>query len=214
MVLSLWVALLALVVITPPGIALALVQARRHYRLKTLVEFLVLLPMILPPTVVGFFLVFLLGRKGALGQLLESGLGLRLIFTPGAAVVASCVVSFPIVVRTAQAAFEAVPVELEEVGRSMGLGPLKTFFRVTLPMAWRGVVAALVLAFARAIAEFGATLMFAGNIPGRTNTMPLEIFAAYQAGDDARALSYVLVMTGIAVAVVLVTSRLGRRRAA
>ena len=103
---------------------------------------------------------------------------MRLVFSPAAAVIASAVVALPLLVKTAQPAFEAVPRELERVGRSLGLAPAAVFFRVTLPSAWRGVVAAAVLGFARAIGEFGATLMFAGNIPGRTNTMPLEIYAA------------------------------------
>jgi molybdate transport system permease protein len=168
--------------------------------------------------VVGFFLVVLFGRNGWLGGALEHGLGVRLMFTQSAAVIASCVVALPILVKTAQPAIEAVPRELEAVGRSLGLGPLlgplALFFRVTLPSAWRGVVAGLVLAFARAIGEFGATLMFAGNIPGRTNTMPLEIFAAYQSGDDARALVYVAALTGLSAVVVLVAARLSPREAA
>ena len=142
------------------------------------------------------------------------GLGVRLVFTPAAAVIASCVVALPILVKTAQPAIEAVPAELEQVARSLGLSPIALAFRVTLPSAWRGVVAALVLAFARAVGEFGATLMFAGNIPGRTNTMPLEIFAAYQAGEDARALGYVLVLTGLSCGVVLAAARLGQTRGA
>src|SRR6201999_3434718 len=119
------------------------------------------------------------------------------------AVIASAVVALPILVKTAQPAIEAVPVELEAVGRSLGLGPWAVFLRVTLPSAWRGVLAAVVLAFARALGEFGATLMFAGNIPGRTNTMPIEIFAAFQAGDDRRAAVYVAVLTALSVVVVL-----------
>ncbi len=162
----------------------------------------------LPPSVIGFFLVVLLGRRGVLGQWLETLFDVRLVFTPGAAVVASCTVALPMLVKTAQPAIEAVPAELEKVGRSLGLGPLLLFFRVTLPSAWRGVLAAIVLAFARAIGEFGATLMFAGNIPGRTNTMPLEIFAAYQAGADARALVYVVVLTLLSLGVVSLASRL------
>ena len=209
--LSLRVAGLALLVVAPVGIGLAWVQARRRYRLRGLVDAAILLPLVLPPSVVGFFLVVVFGRRGAVGRWLESALDLRLVFTPAAAVIASCVVALPLLVKTAQPALEAVPPELEKVGRSLGLGPLALFFRVTLPSAWRGVAAAVVLAFARAVGEFGATLMFAGNIPGRTNTMPLEIFAAYQAGEDARALLYVGVLTAISAAVVLVASVLAPR---
>jgi molybdate transport system permease protein len=208
--LSLRIAAIALAVMAPLGIALAFVQARRRYVLRRLVDAVVLLPLVLPPSVVGFFLVVVFGQRGALGRLLDA-VGIRLVFTPTAAVMASAVVALPILVKTAQPAIEAVPVELEAVGRSLGLGPLAVFLRVTLPSAWRGVLAAVVLGFARALGEFGATLMFAGNIPGRTNTMPIEIFAAFQAGDDRRAALYVGVLTGLSVVVVLAAARLGPR---
>lgn len=211
--LSLRVATIALLLVAPVGIAIAWVQARRRYLLRAVVDALVLLPLVLPPSVVGFFLVILFGRRGLAGQWLET-LNLRLVFSPAAAVLASSVVALPILVKTAQPAIEAVPVDLENVGRSLGLAPIPLFFRVTLPSAWRGVLAALVLAFARALGEFGATIMFAGNIPGRTNTMPLEIFAAYQAGDDRRAAAYVTVLTAISVLVVFLAARLSPRESA
>ena len=210
-VLSLRVAALALVFVGPIGLAIAWLQARRRYVLRSLVDALVLLPLVLPPSVVGFFLVVLFGRRGVLGAWLDAELSLRVVFSPAAAVIASAVVALPILVKTAQPALEAVSSELEDVGRSLGLSPLPLFFRVTLPSAWRGVLAALVLAFARAIGEFGATIMFAGNIPGRTNTMPLEIFAAYQGGDDRRAGIYVAVLTVISIVVVAAAARLSPR---
>lgn len=209
--LSLRVAAIALAFVAPAGIALAFVQARRRYLLRSLVDALVLLPLVLPPSVVGFVLVLLFGRHGPLGRLLEAALGVRLVFTPVAAVIASAVVALPILVKTAQPALEAVPPELEDVARTLGLSPLAVFLRVTLPVAWRGVLAATVLGFARALGEFGATLMFAGNIPGRTNTMPLEIFAAYQAGDDRRAALYVAVLSALSILVVVVAARLSPR---
>jgi molybdate transport system permease protein len=205
--LSLRIALLALLVVTPIGLVVAWIQARKRYPGRSIVDVLILLPLVLPPSVVGYVLVVTLGRSGPIGRFLESALGLRLVFSQTAAVIASCVVAFPLLVKTAQPAIEAVPRELEAVARSLGLGPIALFFRVTLPVAWRGIVAALALAFARAIGEFGATLMFAGNVPGRTNTMPLEIFAAYQGGDDDRALVYVLVLTMISVVVVVIAGR-------
>ncbi len=211
--LSLRVAGASLALAAPFGIALAWVQARKRYPLRSLVDAAVLLPLVLPPSVVGFFLVVLLGRRGFIGHWLDEVWGIRLVFTPAGAVVASCVVALPILVKTAQPAIEAVPLDLERVGRTLGLSPLALFFRVTLPSAWRGVTAALVLGFARALGEFGATLMFAGNIPGRTNTMPLETFAAYQAGDDRRAMIYVVILTGMSIAVVLAAARLGPRDA-
>ncbi|HCP47918.1 MAG TPA: molybdate ABC transporter permease subunit, partial [Deltaproteobacteria bacterium] len=127
---------------------------------------------------------------------------------PTAAVLASAIVALPLLVKTAQPAIENVPVELEQVASSLGLSPVALFFRVTLPAAWRGILAALVLAFARALGEFGATLMFAGHIPGKTNTMPLEIFAAYQSGNDSLALTYVVVLTGLSLLVVTVAARM------
>jgi molybdate transport system permease protein len=209
--LSLRVAATALAFVAPLGIAVAFAQARRRYPLQKLVDALVLLPLVLPPSVVGFLLVLVFGRRGPIGHALESALGVRVVFTPLAAVIASAVVAFPVLVKTAQPAIEAVPVELEAVARSLGLRPVEVFFRVTLPAAWRGVLAATVLGFARALGEFGATLMFAGNIPGRTNTMPIEIFTAYQGGDDARALLYVEVLSALSLAVVLLAARLGPR---
>lgn len=209
--LSLRIATLALLLVTPFGIGVALLQARRRYPLRSLVDALILLPLVLPPSVVGFFLVLLFGRRGPIGRWLEAAFDLRLVFSPAAAVLASSVVAFPMLVKAAQPAFEAVPRELEAVGRSLGLGPTALFFRVTLPSAWRGVLAGVVLAFARAVGEFGATLMFSGNIPGRTNTMPIEIFAAFQAGDDRRAALYVAVLSALSGLVVLVAARLSPR---
>ena len=206
--LSLRVGLAALLLVAPLGMALAVLQARARYPGRSLVDAVILLPLILPPSVVGFGLVLGLGRESFLGHGLEACCGLRLIFSPAAAVVASAVVSLPILVKTAQPAIEAVPNELEKVGRSLGLAAPALFVRVIVPCAWRGIAAALVLAFARAVGEFGATLMFAGHIPGRTNTMPLEIYAAYQAGDEVRALLYVAVLGGLSLAVVLVASQL------
>ena len=209
--LSLRVAMLAVALVGPPGLALAWLQARRRYPGRSLVDALVLLPLVLPPTVVGYFLIVAFGRRGPLGRALEALFDVRVVFTPAAAVMASAVVALPLLVKTAQPAFEAVPSELEEVGRSLGLGPLALFLRVALPAAWQGVAAGLVLAFARAVGEFGATLMFAGNIPGHTNTMPLELYAAWQAGDDARALLYVVVLSLVSLAVVLLAPRLAPR---
>ncbi len=211
--LSLRVATTALILVAPIGIALAWTQARKTYRLRAVVDAAILLPLVLPPSVIGYFLVVIFGRRGPIGQWLGETFDVRLIFTPNAAIVAAAVVALPMLVKTAQPAIESVPRDLEAVGRSLGLGPLAVFFRITLPSAWRGIVAGIVLGFARAVGEFGATLMFAGNIPGRTNTMPLEIFAAYQAGDDRRALLYVATLVAISCLVVLVATRLNPREA-
>ncbi|MGB5814507.1 MAG: molybdate ABC transporter permease subunit [Thermoanaerobaculia bacterium] len=209
--LSLRVATMALLLVAPVGIALAWIQSKYRYPFRGLVDALILLPLVLPPSVVGYLLVVVLGRQGWIGSWLETAFDLRLVFTPTAAVIASSIVALPLLVKTAQPVFEGIPRELEDVGRSLGLSPWALFFRVSLPVAWRGVVAGLVLAFARGIGEFGATLMFAGNIPGRTNTMPLEIFAAYQLGDDRRALIYVAVLIAFSGLVVWAASRLAPR---
>jgi molybdate transport system permease protein len=210
--LSLRVAVVALVIVAPLGIWLSWVQANKRYKLRGVVDALILLPMVLPPSVIGFFLVVVFGRRGFAGRLLDDAFGVRLIFTSSAAVLAAAIVALPIMVKTAQPAFESVPRELLSVGRSLGLGPLALFFRVTLRFAWRGVTTGVVLAFVRAAGEFGATLMFAGNIPGKTNTMPLEIFAAYQAGEDERALLYVVVLTVVSSLTVLLASQIAPRR--
>ncbi|MBM4358382.1 MAG: molybdate ABC transporter permease subunit [Deltaproteobacteria bacterium] len=192
--LSLRVGVLALAVTAPLGIGLAWLQASRAHRFRGLVDALVLAPMVLPPSVIGFFLVWGLGRRGPVGGWLERA-GVRLIFTPWAAVIASSIVALPVLVKAAQPAMEAVPQELVLVARTLGLAPFEVFRRVVLRGAWRGVATGLLLAFVRAIGEFGATLMFAGNIPGRTDTMPIAIWGAYQAGNDDRALGYVAVLT-------------------
>lgn len=210
--LSLRVALLAMLIATPVGLFLAWIQSRFRYRGRALVDGLILLPLVLPPSVIGFYLVMVLGsRSGVIGGPLKDWFGIQLSFTPAAAVIASAVVALPLVAKTAQPALEAVPRDLLRVGSSLGLGPLPLFFRVSLPYAWRGILAGLVLAFARAVGEFGATLMFAGNIEGKTNTMALDIYASYQAGNDARAAGYVLILTLSSFAVVVLASMLTPR---
>jgi molybdate transport system permease protein len=211
-VLSLKVGVLAIAVAAPLGIGLAWMQAVSVYRFKSVVDAVILLPLVLPPSVVGFFLIVLFGVEGVIGSWLLHFFDLRLGFSQIAVVMASATVALPLIVKTAQPALEAVPGELLDVGRTLGLGRVGLFWRVVLPLAWRGVVAATVLGFARGIGEFGATLMFAGNIPGLTNTLPLEIYTAYQRGDDSTALIYVLTMTVLSCAVVLLASQLTSTR--
>jgi molybdate transport system permease protein len=195
----------------PLGIALAWLQARHRYALRTVVDALILLPLVLPPSVVGYFLVTTFGRHGAAGNLISRAFDVSLIFTPTAAVLASTFVALPLVAKTAQPAFEGVPRELEDVASTLGLGPLRLFLCVSVPVAWRGILAGLALGFARAAGEFGATLMFAGDIPGKTNTMPVEIFESYRAGQDARALVYVVILTGVSIFVALLAAHFGPR---
>jgi molybdate transport system permease protein len=210
--LSVRIALTSVLLVTPVGVVIAHHLVRSKSPRRWVLEGLVMLPLVLPPTVVGFLLVLLLGRRGVVGVWLEEVLAVRLTFTPLAAIIASAVVALPIVVKTSQAALESVPEELSSVARVLGLHPIEVFFRVVVPASWRGLLAATVLAFARALGEFGATLMFAGNIPGQTNTMPLEIFAAYQSGDDSRAMVYVLILCAMSTTVVWFGTRLSARR--
>lgn len=209
--LSLRVALLAVLIAGPLGLALAWLQQRVRYPGRGWVDALIMLPLVLPPSVVGYVLVLGFGRSGPLGPALESILGGPLIFTSTAAVLAAAIVALPLMVKATEPALAAVPRDQEEVAMTLGLSPWRVFWRVTFPHARWGVAAGLVLAFARALGEFGATLMFAGNIPGQTNTMPLELYAAYQSGDDPRALFYVIVMIALSMAVVFVSGRLAPR---
>lgn len=209
--LSLQVSLLAVLIAGPAGLGLAWLQQRTRYPGQAWVDALIMLPLVLPPSVVGYVLVLTFGRSGALGQALEAVLGGPLIFSSSAAVIAAAIVALPLMVKATEPALAAVPRDHEEVAMTLGLSPWQVFWRVTLPHARRGVAAGLVLAFARALGEFGATLMFAGNIPGRTNTMPLELYAAYQSGSDEQALFYVVVMVALSVAVVYASGRLANR---
>ncbi len=209
--LSLRVALISSCVVAPIGIFIAAIQARSKHPLRVLVDALIQIPLVLPPSVVGFLLVLLLGRRGPVGSILERVFDARVVFSPAGAVIASSVVALPMLVKTLEPALLAVPKDLEDVARTLGLGPVELFFRVSLRSAWRGLVAALALSFARAAGEFGATLMLAGNIPGKTNTMPLEIFAAYQSGDDPRAFLYVAVLCALSVIVAAAAARAAPR---
>jgi len=209
--LSLQVATAALLIVAPLGLAIAYVQTRRRSRWATLLDGAVLLPLVLPPSVLGFVLVTSLGRGSALGRWLEDDLGLRVVFTPVGAVIAAALVALPLMVKAAQPALASVPRELEDVGRTLGLTPWAVFFRITVRQAWPGLVAGGVLAFARALGEFGATLMLAGMIPGETNTMALEIYASWEMGDTERAGQYVLLLTALSLVVVLVAARLSPR---
>jgi molybdate transport system permease protein len=162
---------------------------------KTLVETLLTLPLVLPPTVVGFYLLRLFGRGTAVGLWINDRVGLRLLFTWQGAAVAAGVMALPLFVRTATAAFASVDRELLEAARTLGAGERVLLTEVIVPLSYRGLLAGLTLAFARALGEFGATLMVAGNIPGRTQTLPLALYADVQAGKNQEALIYTLILT-------------------
>lgn len=209
--LSLRVALLATAIVLPLGIVIAHVQARTRYAGHALVETLIIMPLVLPPTVTGFYLVMLLGHDGWLGGPIHELTGASIMFTFWACVVAAGTMALAVVVRTVKAAFEALDPAYEEIAYTLGSRSLDAFLRVRLPLVRKAVLAAGILAFARALGEFGATMMLAGNVPGRTNTMPIEVFSAYLAGDDRRAHLFVGLLTLTSAAVVVVTERLAQR---
>ena len=204
-------ALLATALVLVPGVAAAFFLARYRGPGKGALDTLLSLPLVLPPTVVGFFLLELLGRNRPLGAWL-SQLGIEIVFTWKAVVLATAVMSFPLLVRSARTAFEEVDPRLVGLARTLGAGPFAAFFRVALPLAWRGVLAGAVLAFSRALGEFGATIMIAGNIPGRTQTLALAIFHDVQVGRDDRAVGLAAVTVGLAFAALWTTEWIAVRR--
>jgi molybdate transport system permease protein len=206
--LSLQVVAVATLLIATIGLGVALWLARSHFRGKTLVETLILLPMVLPPSVVGYYLLIALGR----GSPLVEWLGWRVLFTWQAAVIASTVVGLPLMILAAQSAIASVDPLLENAARVLGSSEPEVLWRVTLPLARRGILAGLILGSARALGEFGATLMVAGNIPGRTQTLPLAIYDAVLNQNYALANQMVLLMTAIAFLALLLSRRLERPR--
>jgi molybdate transport system permease protein len=196
-----------------PGVAAALLLARYRGPGRGALDTLLSLPLVLPPTAVGLVLLDLLGRQRPLGSWLAEH-GIEIVFTWKAVVLASAVMSFPLLVRSARTAFEEVDPRLVGLARTLGCGPLAAFLRVTLPLAWRGVLAGAVLAFSRALGEFGATIMVAGNIPGRTQTLALAIFQDVQTGHDQRAFALAAWTVALAFAALWTAEWIARRRAA
>lgn len=193
------------------GVALGALLARRRFPGRELLDTVFTLPLVLPPTVLGYYLLVLVGRNGPLGAWLKDSFGINLVFTWQAAVIAAAVASFPLVFKPARAAFEGVDRQLEQAARTLGVSEVALFFRVSLPLAWRGILAGLLLAFARAMGEFGATIMVAGSIPGQTQTLSIAIYEAVQAGNDGRANVLVLVSSLVCIAVLLLAARLAGR---
>lgn len=201
--LSLRVGFGALLLVAAVGVPLALVVARRAFPGRELLDALLVLPLVLPPVVTGLALLWLLGRRGPIGGWLESALGVSLVFTLTAATLAAAVVSFPLLYQSARAAFAGVDPRLEDAARTLGAGEWRVFRTVTLPLAWPGVAAGAVLTLARALGEFGATVMVAGSLPGETLTAPLAIYAYAEAGDLRSAGAYALLLAGVSVIVVV-----------
>jgi len=202
----------ATLIVLPFGVALAWLLARRRFPGRALVETLVSLPLVMPPVATGLILLMLLSRRGAIGGWLER-LGIEIVFTWKAVVLAMAIMGLPLLVRTARAAIESVDRDLEKAAWTLGRSEWRTALEVTLPLARNGILAGLVLAFARALGEFGATLMLAGNIPGRTATVPLAIYTAVQTGEETTAVALVAILTMLSCVVLVVAGRLGARAA-
>jgi molybdate transport system permease protein len=198
------------------AVSAAFILARCKFPGRNFCEAVLTLPMVLPPTVLGYYLLVLLGRKSWIGSWLDESFGINLIFTWQAAVLAAFIVAFPLVLKPARAAFEEVDVQFEQAAKVLGLSNIAIFFRVTLPLAWRGVLAGLLLGFARALGEFGATLMIAGSIPGKTQTLSIAVYEAVQAGEDNKATILVVITSVVCISVLLiasyVTTRKGHRK--
>ncbi len=210
--LSLKVASCATLISLILGVGTGYCLARYRFIGRNFLDTLLTLPMVLPPTVLGYYLLVLFGRKSNFGRWLNDTLGIELIFTWQGAVVAASIVAFPLVFKPARAAFEDVDAQLEQAARLLGLSEISIFFRVTLPLAWRGILAGALLAFARALGEFGATLMIAGSIPGKTQTLSIAIYEAVQAGRHDTANILVIITSSICICVLMLAGYFSPRR--
>jgi molybdate transport system permease protein len=212
--LSLKVALWATLLDVVCGVAFGYLLARCRFPGRDMLDALLTLPMVMPPTVLGYYLLVLIGRNGPIGHWLQQHFGINLIFTWQAAVIAAAVVAFPLVLKAARSAFETVDTQLEDAARVLGVPAAGVFLRVTLPLAWRGVLAGTLLAFARSMGEFGATLMVAGSIPGKTQTLSIAVYEAVQAGQDDTANLLVIITSVTCVTVLVLANKLTPRREA
>jgi len=212
--LSLRVAALATLISLALGLWIAYLLANRRFRGKELLDAVVTLPLVLPPTVLGYYLLVVLGRMSPVGRVYEWAFGGPLVFTWQAAVLASTLHAIPLLVKSARAAFETVDRSFEKAARNLGASDWRVFWRVTLPLSRRAVVAATVLAFARALGDFGATLMIAGDIPGKTQTAAIAIYDAVEGGDTLVARVLVLALSVVAIAIVYAANRLQQRQVA
>lgn len=214
LLLTLKVAGWATLVATIAGVLIAYALARLRFPGREVLDAMMTLPMVMPPTVLGYYLLVLLGRRGPIGGWLEANLGITLVFTWQGAVIAAAVVALPLVYKAARAAFEGVERQFEQAARVLGKSEVSVFLQVTLPLAWRGILAGAMLAFARAMGEFGATLMVAGSLPGRTQTLSIAVYEAVQAGKDDVANFLVVVTSVVCIAILLASGRLLRPAAA
>jgi molybdate transport system permease protein len=206
--LSLKVATIATVLSIIIGIPMGWLLAKKRFPGRRILDSLITLPVVLPPTVLGYYLLITIGRQSPIGQAMEQFFNIILVFTWQAAVIAALLVSIPFLIKSAKAAFQAVDSDIENAARTLGRGELSIFFRVTVPLAWPGILGGIVLTYARALGDFGATLIVAGNIPGRTQTMPIAIYDALVAGDIQTVNFLVLIMTAVVLVILLILNRL------
>ena len=209
--LSLQVAALGTVIGLPIALWIGWLLAKSSMRGKALLDTVVSFPLVLPPVVTGYFLLLVMGPRGPIGRLVDGIFGMDVVFTWVAAALAAGLVSMPLMVRAIEGAMSGVDTRLEQAARSLGAGPFKTFFSVTVPLARRGILAAALLAFARGLGEFGATIVVAGNIPGSTQTMSLLIFNRIQLGDESAALRIIIASLVLALVTLTLHQRLARR---
>ena len=195
--LSLQVAVLATVMMVLFGIPVSYLLARREFRGREVIDMLLTLPLVLPPTVTGYYLIILFGRSGYIGKILYQWTGWSIMFTWYAAALAAFVVAIPLLIKTARAAIESVDINIIQPSYALGLSAFQTAVYIVLPLARKGILAGVILSFARALGEFGATLMIAGNIPGKTNTMPLAIYSSAGSGDWSKANMMVISLTAL-----------------
>jgi molybdate transport system permease protein len=207
-----WVSALSTLLILPAGLAIAWLLARHEWPGKSLVETLVTLPLVMPPVATGLILLKVLGRRGMLGGFFHDQFHLDIAFTWRAVLAAQAVMSFPLLVRSARTAFVEVNPRFEQIARTLGAGEWRVFFTITAPLAWRGIIGGMILAFARALGEFGATIMVAGNIPGQTTTLSLSIYESVGLGRDAAAFRLLGISVALAFAAVWTGEWLMRRR--
>jgi molybdate transport system permease protein len=212
LVLTLKVAGIATAINMVLGVAVAYLFARKNFLGKEFLDAMLTLPMVMPPTVLGYYLLVLLGREGPIGAFLKEQFDINLIFTWQGAVIAASIVSFPLVFKGARAAFESTEIYYEQAAQVLNVSDWAIFLRVTLPLAWRGILAGVLLAFARSAGEFGATLMIAGSIPGKTQTLSIAVYEAVQAGQDDVANFLVLLTSVVCMSVLLVSGRLAPGR--
>ncbi len=211
LLLTLKVATLATLLAFIAGTIMARLLAGKNFLGRDLLDAACTLPLVLPPTVLGYYLIVVFGRNGFLGRWLESQFGISLMFTWQGAVLAAAVVAFPLIYKSARAALESVPRDCENAARTLGASEVEIFLRISLPLATPGILAGVMMAFARAMGEFGATLMIAGNIPGRTQTLSLAVYSAVQAGQDDIANFLVLIISVVSIAILVTAAKLLQR---